>query len=110
MVGVVAFIYILSTIVYLVLGDSSIEWAGFNMLSLLIPLALFMYLPKPTSAFQKDLINYAIGLTLARALYTFLCIYADLEWVNEKTNYFTLGVIITFIGFLIYAGFTHKKL
>jgi len=110
MAVVVAFIYILATIVYLTLGDSTRAWGGFNMLSLLLPLAAVMYVPKPTSPFGKDLFNFAIGLTLVRSLYTILCIYAELSWVYEKTNYFTATVIVCFLAFLVYSAITHKKL
>lgn len=109
MAGVVAFIYILSTIAYLGLGDSSIHWGGFNHITLLLTLAAFMYLPKPARPIEKDLVNYAVGLTIARTLYTMLCIYADISWVYEKTDYFTIAVIVTFIALLVYTACSHKN-
>jgi hypothetical protein len=110
MVKIVAFAYIFATIIYLTIGSNARGWSGYNMLTILVPLALMMYLPKPTTAFGKDLINYAIGLTLVRSLYTVVCIYADKEWIYEKTNWFTAAVIITFISFLIYSAVAHKRL
>lgn len=109
MVGVVAFIYIVSTIVYLAIGDSTILWGGVNHLTLLFAIAGFAYLPKPTTAIDKDFVNFAIGLTIARALYTILCMNAEVSWIYDKTNYFTIAITAIFIAFLIYSATAHKR-
>lgn len=109
MVRLVAFLYIVFTIAYFALGDSSRLWGGVNHLTLLFSLSAFLLLPKPTSAIDKDFVNYVIGLTLARAMYTILCMYAEISWVYEKTNYFTIAAIGSFIAFLVYSAIKHKR-
>lgn len=110
MAALVAFVYIVCTIVYLAIGDAERTWGGFNHITLLLMIAGMIYFPKPLSALQKDFVDFALGLTLARALYTVICIYARGTIVYEATNYFTITVIGFFIIFLIYSAFTHKKL
>lgn len=66
MAALVAFVYIVCTIVYLAIGDAERTWGGFNHITLLLMIAGMIYFPKPLSALQKDFVDLAQGFDRRR--------------------------------------------
>lgn len=70
-------IYLVTLVIYFYLGDSSIYWGGFNMITQLLftmVLCLIILTPKPNTLSERYHLEYVIVLTAFRIIYTALCI------------------------------------
>lgn len=82
--------YILSTLLYLGIGTDSSYWYLFNMVSILIPLLVFLYGTKPNTLTFKMWVDFACYMTIGRIVCTAAASYAPYEWVTNINIVFTI--------------------
>lgn len=96
----VAIYYILYTIVYFAIATGNQYWAVFNMLSILLPFAYCMYkmcyhyIPEAST---KQWLVFAIGVTIARCLYSTACPHSPVEWIYDINKVFAAIITLCLI-------------
>lgn len=103
------FMYVLSTCIYLSIGDGSMrEWQALNLTTMLAGTALFAQATlsgKKISGLDKIWLLYVIGFVILRSAITFICIYASGEWVNQIVPYYTLFLCTSIAVLIIHSIF-----
>lgn len=96
--------YIVSTLVYFMIGTGYVYWSVFNMVSVLGSMLVVMtalYSGVLINNKTKEWLNYAGIVTFARIIYTTACAFAPISWIyyNNKifATIFTLWMIIRII-------------
>lgn len=100
----VLFYYIISTIVYILVGDGSMFWACFNMISVMMPMVYVMH--KFMSRYRlKGMefawMEFACVLTISRCIFTTSVLFAPNEWIYKADKYFSFIFIIWMVIKLI---------
>jgi hypothetical protein len=104
-------IYCSFTILYLLLGDSSRTWGGFNMLTQFVLIASFaqtMKAPKKVSRLERLFLNYTIFLTLTLSAYTIPCIWAYGDWVKYCTFFYAAFMGLIFVCVVCYGYYKYS--
>lgn len=91
---VVIYIYIASTLIYFLLGDGSMYWAGFNMINILAFIVAILNI-----RFKRNVwTEFATNLTIGRIIYTLSCVVAPYDWIYSMNKiyaviFFTWAII-----------------
>lgn len=94
----VVWIYIASTIAYFLLGNGSMYWAAFNMVTILGFIVVLLNV-----RFRRNIwTEFATNMTLGRIIYTIACTVSPNEWIYNINKIFA-------ITFLIWAVITRLK-
>ena len=78
------FIYIISTLIYFLIGDGSMYWALFNMLTMLGIILVLLNFNIQTNSLTK----FATNLTIGRIIYSFSCVISPYEWIYVMNKVF----------------------
>ena len=94
----VVWIYIASTIAYFLLGNGSMYWAAFNMVTILGFIVVLLNV-----RFRRNIwTEFSTNMTLGRIIYTIACTVSPNEWIYNINKIFA-------ITFLIWAIITRLK-
>lgn len=86
--------YLLSTILYVGVGQSHVYWFLFNMVSILFVIVGLLYNLGYRVAIYKPFLSVAIAMTICRIVYSFACVIAPYKWVQECNTLFAIIFII----------------
>ncbi len=93
----VTLLYIITTILYLGIGDSSMYWALINMFNILAYVIVLLNVK-----FEKDIYTtFATYLTTGRILYTAVCAISTNEWIYATGKVFALTFAVCLIILII---------
>lgn len=90
---IVLIYYIVYTIIYFGIATGDPYWAVINMLSILLPLAYFMYAVYNNIRATKDVRDWIVMasfMTIARCIYSTACPHAPTEWIYDINKVFAL--------------------
>lgn len=102
-------IYVACTVLYMAYGTGSMYWALFNMVSVLGCAVGYMnYSVKRgrVSGRARAYTRFAAGATIARLLYSFMCVISPVDYIYLGNKIFAGLLAASFIAF-IYAYY-HK--
>lgn len=94
----VIWIYIATTIAYFLLGNGSMYWAAFNMVTILGFIVVLLNVKFKRSIWTE----FATNMTLGRIIYTISCTVSPYDWIYTINKVFA-------IGFLVWAIITRIK-
>lgn len=98
----IIYIYIATTIAYFLLGNGSIYWSAFNMVTILAFIIALLNMDVKRSIWTE----FATNMTLGRIVYSLACTVAPYEWIYTINKLFA----ITFLAWAIILRIREKAL
>lgn len=108
----VSFLYVLLSILYLSIGDSSRMWGGINLITHLAFIGWLCYLMEDNinnTVMERLFFSYLKYLSIANCVYIVWCVLNSTYWSIYHTDIFAYILGISFAVLLIHAGYESNK-
>ncbi len=103
--------YVCASMLYLLMGDSTREWGGFNIITQYLTigsLSLFCIHRSRLLKFERLLLYYVLGFNFSLSILTLPCIWAGSFWINVVVYWCSVLMGIVFICILFYGWIKYK--
>lgn len=103
----VCFLYVLLSVLYLSIGDSSREWGAVNIITQIGFIGYLCYLAeqsKRNSVFERLFFGYMKYLSIANCIYIIWCVFKGAYWSIYNTDVFAYILGISFVILLIHVA------
>lgn len=107
----VLILYVCASMLYLLMGDNTREWGGFNIITQYLTigsLSLFCLRRNRLLNFERLLLSYVIGFNFILSLLTLPCIWAGSFWINVVVYWCTVAIGVIFVVTLAYGWIKYK--
>lgn len=105
MKALVLIFYSLGSFIYLLLGDNSRYWGGFNHINIyaiIALLCLFCLKRDRLNILEQVLLKFIVFYNLSLSLLTVPCIWGNKDWVNPVVYWWTVFMGLIFVLSLAY--------
>jgi hypothetical protein len=99
----VSFLYIVLSILYLTVGDSSTIWGATNIITQIGFIGYLCFLlQKSHKGHEQLFFQYLTGLSIANCGYIIACVIRNKDWILYNTSLFAYILAVGFLVFLFH--------